>query len=77
LNEVLSGIIISPELIKKIFQGEINEFFLTHLTELNEKMTFVKSHQGKQIRAFKDIGPELERLRIKVSVLHNLSFLVN
>jgi hypothetical protein len=29
-------------------------------------MTFVKHNQGKHIRAFKDIGPEMERLRLKV-----------
>ncbi len=29
-------------------------------------MAFVKNHQGKHIRAFKDIGPEMERLRLRV-----------
>lgn len=51
---------------RKIYQGEVNDFFLQHLSDLNLKMTYVKMHQGKHIRAFKDVGPELERLRLKV-----------
>ena len=66
LFDLLEGIVISPELVKKIFEGEVNEFFLQHLAELNKKMTYVKSNQDKRIRAFRDIGPELERLRLKV-----------
>ena len=58
---------MSPDLIKKITQGEINEFFIQHLSELNTIMAFVKANQGKHIRAFKEVGPELERLRLKSS----------
>jgi hypothetical protein len=72
LNEVLEGMTVSPDLIKKIYQGEVNDFFLLHLAELNKKMTYVKANQGKQIKAFKDIGPELERLRQKVICAHFL-----
>ncbi|KAI8893007.1 Sac2 family-domain-containing protein [Globomyces pollinis-pini] len=64
-SELLDGIVISPDLIKKICEGEINEFFIQHLQELNSKMTYVVSNEDKQIKAFHDIGPELERLRIK------------
>ncbi|KAJ3070045.1 hypothetical protein HDU98_006918 [Podochytrium sp. JEL0797] len=65
LSKVLDGLIITPDLIKKICEGEVNEFFLTHLLELNKKMAFVKSQKGAHIRALKDVGPELERLRLK------------
>ncbi|KAI8809917.1 Sac2 family-domain-containing protein [Cladochytrium replicatum] len=67
LNTVLEGIVISPDLIKKICEGEINEFFVQHLQELNRKMTYVKSQQGVHIRAYKDVAPELERLRFKAA----------
>ncbi|TPX48681.1 hypothetical protein SeMB42_g02918 [Synchytrium endobioticum] len=67
LNTVLDGIVISPDLIKKICEGEVNDFFLTHLNALNQKMSFVKSQQNKHVRAFKDVGPELERLRLKAT----------
>ncbi|TPX61117.1 hypothetical protein SpCBS45565_g07345 [Spizellomyces sp. 'palustris'] len=67
LNTVLDGVVINPDLIRKICEGEVNEFFLQHLADLNKKMAFVKSQQGQHIRAFKDAGPELERLRLKAA----------
>ncbi|KAJ3264935.1 hypothetical protein HDU76_012113, partial [Blyttiomyces sp. JEL0837] len=65
LNGVLEGIVVEPDLIKKICEGEVNEFFLQHLLDLNKKMAYVKSQKGSHIRALKDVGPELERLRLK------------
>ncbi|KAI8927959.1 Sac2 family-domain-containing protein [Entophlyctis helioformis] len=67
LFELLEGTVVSPDLIRKIFEGEINEFFLQHLADLNKKMAYVKSRQEKKIRGFKDVGPELERLRMKAA----------
>ncbi|KAJ3165680.1 hypothetical protein HDU88_003873 [Geranomyces variabilis] len=67
LNTVLEGVVISPDLIRKICEGEVNEFFLQHLADLNKKMSFVKSQQGQHVKAFKDVGPELERLRLKAA----------
>lgn len=65
-SELLDGIVISPDIIRKICEGEINEFFIHHLQELNAKMAYVVANEDKQVKAFKNIGPELERLRIKV-----------
>ncbi|KAI9004736.1 Sac2 family-domain-containing protein [Gaertneriomyces semiglobifer] len=67
MNTILDGVVISPDLIRKISEGEVNEFFLQHLAELNQKIGFVKSQQGRHIKAFGDIGPELERLRLKAA----------
>ncbi|KAJ3010115.1 Vacuolar protein sorting-associated protein 52 [Thoreauomyces humboldtii] len=67
LNTVLEGVVISPDLIRKICEGEVNEFFLQHLADLNKKMSFVKSQQGQHVKAFKDVGPELERLRLRAA----------
>ncbi|KAJ3130428.1 hypothetical protein HK100_008030, partial [Physocladia obscura] len=67
LNKVLDGLVITPDLITKICQGEVNEFFLDHLLDLNEKMAYVKSQRGAHIKALKDVGPELERMRLKAS----------
>ncbi|KAJ3205852.1 Histone acetyltransferase kat2b [Clydaea vesicula] len=65
LHNVLEGIVVGPDLIKKICEGEVNEFFLLHLAELNAKMTFVKNQQANKIFSLKEVGPELERLRLK------------
>lgn len=66
LNELLEGILVTPQLIRKIYDGEIDETWLGALAELNSKMYHAKARQGRHIRALKEVGPELERLRIKV-----------
>jgi hypothetical protein len=63
----LDGILVSDENLKRIFQGEVNEFFLQDLKEVNRKMRFVKDLKSKNISALKDVGPVLERVRIKAS----------
>nr|CAG8471267.1 245_t:CDS:10 [Entrophospora candida] len=67
LNNILEGIIIPPPMVKKITEDEIDEIWLAYLTELNKKMSYVKQKQGKNIKALKDVGPELEKLRLKAS----------
>ncbi|TPX57670.1 hypothetical protein PhCBS80983_g03685 [Powellomyces hirtus] len=66
LNTVLEGPLIS-HIFRKICEGEVNEFFLQHLADLNKKMAYVKSQQGQHVKAFKDVGPELERLRLRAA----------
>ncbi|KAG0316787.1 Vacuolar protein sorting-associated protein 52 [Dissophora globulifera] len=65
LNNLLEGILVTPQLIRKIYDGEVDETWLGALTELNSKMHHAKTRQGRHIRALKEVGPELERLRIK------------
>ncbi|KAI8350687.1 Sac2 family-domain-containing protein [Mortierella sp. GBAus27b] len=65
LNELLEGILVTPQLIRKIYDGEVDETWLGALAELNSKMYHAKAKQGRHIRALKEVGPELERLRIK------------
>lgn len=67
LNAVLDGILLGPDLVTKICEGEVNEFYLEHLRELDRKMAFVKAQKGKNIRAFNDVTPEFERLRLRAS----------
>ncbi|KAG0006435.1 Histone acetyltransferase kat2b, partial [Entomortierella chlamydospora] len=69
LNDLLEGILITPQLIRKIYDGEVDETWLAALAELNSKMYNAKARQGRHIRALKEVGPELERLRIKASLL--------
>ncbi|KAL7753618.1 Vacuolar protein sorting-associated protein 52 [Sorochytrium milnesiophthora] len=67
LGGVLDGIVIPPDLIRKVFEAEVNELFLATIVELNAKMAYVKANRDKHIKAFKDVGPELERLRNKAT----------
>ncbi|KAI9348662.1 Sac2 family-domain-containing protein [Obelidium mucronatum] len=66
-NRMSSQDLLSKVLDGLICEGEVNEFFLSHLLDLNKKMTYVKKQKGAHIRALKDVGPELERLRLKSS----------
>ncbi|KAG0230387.1 Vacuolar protein sorting-associated protein 52 [Actinomortierella wolfii] len=65
LNELLEGILISPHMIRKINDGDVDDSWLQALLELNAKMRFAKQQRGRHIRALKEVGPEMERLRIK------------
>ena len=67
LGEALEGLALSPDIIRIISNGEVNDEFMEALLQLNAKMTYVKLNVGKQFRAFKDIGPEMERLRLKAT----------
>jgi hypothetical protein len=51
---------------RKITESDVDDVWLQYLLELNKKMRFVKANQNKPIRALQDIGPELEKLRLKV-----------
>lgn len=53
---------------RKITEDEVDESWLAYLTELNKKMTYVKNNQTKNIKAIKDVGPELEKLRLKANM---------
>ncbi|KAI9218867.1 Sac2 family-domain-containing protein [Blastocladiella britannica] len=67
LGEVLDGTVLSPDLIAKLVDGEIDEAYQECVQQLDTKMSFVKRNKALHIRAFKDVGPELERLRNKVA----------
>ncbi len=82
LGSLIDGLILPPTLIKyknrlrkpwkirTIFDGEINDDFVAAIAELNRKMSYWRSHQSKPIKALKDVGPEIERLRLRVRILY-------
>jgi hypothetical protein len=65
MSAVIDGALVSPELIHKICNGQINDVWISHLIDLNNKMTFIRNHYGKSIHIFRDVIPELEKLRLK------------
>ncbi|KAJ3347364.1 hypothetical protein HDU91_006794, partial [Kappamyces sp. JEL0680] len=46
-------------------KAEINEFFIGNLHELDAKLKYIIKHQDKGVKAFHNVVPELERLRLK------------
>ncbi|KAJ1922842.1 Vacuolar protein sorting-associated protein 52 [Tieghemiomyces parasiticus] len=70
LERAIDGLVVSPDLIRQICDGEVDHTYLAPVAELDRKMRFVR-HQGSRphstIRALDDVGPELERLRLVAS----------
>ncbi|KAG4102270.1 Vps52-domain-containing protein [Neocallimastix lanati (nom. inval.)] len=65
LEKLISGIFVSPDLINHICDDKVDEQYLKNVIELNKIMKFVKEQPNKKlINSLKDIGPELERLRL-------------
>lgn len=52
---------------RKITEGDVDEVWLQYLLGINKQMRFVKSNQNKPIKAFRNMGPELEKLRLKAA----------
>ncbi|KAL1919768.1 uncharacterized protein VTP21DRAFT_1699 [Calcarisporiella thermophila] len=67
LSEVLDGLVVPPYMIKKIFESDIDDVWIAYLTEIDKKMGYVKSNRDKSIRALRDVGPKLEKLRLKAA----------
>jgi len=65
MSAVIDGALVSPKLIRKICDAEINEAWIGYVTDLNNKMAFIRSHHGKSIQIFREVIPELEKLRLK------------
>ncbi|KAI8996877.1 Sac2 family-domain-containing protein [Pilobolus umbonatus] len=67
LGKALQGMVIPPYMIKKIMEGEVDEVWLQYLQAIHKQMRFVKANQNRPIKALKNVGPELEKLRLKAS----------
>ncbi|CAO3607343.1 unnamed protein product [Cunninghamella echinulata] len=67
LGKVLQGMVIPPYVIKKITEGEVDEVWLQYLLGVNKQMKFVKTNQNKPIKSLRNVGPELEKLRLKAA----------
>ncbi|KAI7868117.1 Sac2 family-domain-containing protein [Spinellus fusiger] len=67
LGKALKGMVIAPHVIKKITESDIDETWLHYLLDINKQMCFVKANQSRPIKALRNVGPELEKLRLKAS----------
>lgn len=56
IDELLEGIFITPAMIMKISEGEVNEFYIMHLNDLNRKMNYIKTKNPENIESIKDVG---------------------
>lgn len=67
LGKSLQGMVIPPDSIRKITEGDVDEAWLQYLLGINKQMRFVKANQNKPIKALRNVGPELEKLRLKAA----------
>jgi vacuolar protein sorting-associated protein 52 len=67
LSDMVSKLTLQPSLIHAIVEGDMSrEEFSTHLNDLSDKLDFVLQDEAtRRSAAYRDISPELERLRLK------------
>ncbi|KAJ1926153.1 Vacuolar protein sorting-associated protein 52, partial [Linderina macrospora] len=69
LSRILQGVVVPPDAVRTICDGEVNEKYLDCLVEVNKKIAYMRVHgkQHKRLRAFQEIQPELDLLRLRAS----------
>ncbi|KAJ2901188.1 Vacuolar protein sorting-associated protein 52 [Coemansia aciculifera] len=69
LDKIIQGVVVPPDAVRLICNGEVNERYLECLVEINKRIAYMRVHskQHKRLRAFQEIQPELDRLCFKAS----------
>lgn len=69
MAQFLEDVVVPPDLIQIILQGEVDDVFVKALESLSRKLLFVEGNSAVQISAaYKDVQPELERLKFRAIV---------
>lgn len=76
ISSFIQQMVVPPDLVNAICEGDVNEAYLEYVIELNKKVAFSKLDSTAMTTACAGISPELEKLRIK-SVLKIRDFLLN
>jgi len=63
LSGFIDNLVVPPQLVSSISEGEVNEAYLEYVLELNKKVAFAKQETTATTSAAADIAPELEKLR--------------
>ncbi|KAL2619828.1 hypothetical protein R1flu_000033 [Riccia fluitans] len=68
LARFIEEVVVSPNMIDTIVDGEVNEEYIRVLQVLSKKLKFLSDNAVlKDSAAMKDVIPELERLRVKAA----------
>ncbi|KAJ2225795.1 Vacuolar protein sorting-associated protein 52 [Coemansia sp. RSA 485] len=69
LDKIIQGVVVPPEVVRVICDGEVNEKYLNCLIEVNKKIAYMRVHskQHRKLKAFQEIQPELDRLCLRAS----------
>lgn len=66
LGPVVDDISLSPNVIQKIAEGEVDDQWVKSLKEADKTIKALELRRSQNIKAAEDISPELERLTHKV-----------
>ena len=67
LGPIVDDIILSPTIIKRICDGEINDQWVKSLVEFDSKFLPLLEYEKRGIQAVEDIKPQFELLKTRVS----------
>jgi hypothetical protein len=67
LGKVIDGLSLSPDMIKVICEGDVDEEFVELVIKLGRKLSFIRRNGEKNISAIEDVIPEMEKLRLKTA----------
>ncbi|KAJ2436165.1 Vacuolar protein sorting-associated protein 52, partial [Coemansia sp. RSA 2424] len=69
LDKIIQGVVVPPEAVRMICDGEVNERYLECLVDINKRIAYMRVHskQHKRLRVFQEIQPELDRLCLRAS----------
>ncbi|KAJ1999070.1 Vacuolar protein sorting-associated protein 52, partial [Coemansia thaxteri] len=64
LDKIIQGVVIPPNAVRLICDGEVNERYLECLVDVNKRIAYMRVHskQHNRLKAFQEIQPELDRL---------------
>lgn len=67
LGPVVEDVALSPSVIRRIVEGDVNDSWVKALKEADRKMKAIEALDSRKVKAAQDVKPELERLTHKVS----------
>ncbi|PUU79055.1 Sac2 family-domain-containing protein [Tuber borchii] len=65
LGPVVEDVALSPNVVKRIIDGDVNDIWVRSLQEVDSKMKAIAALDATKVKATKDVKPELERLEHK------------
>jgi vacuolar protein sorting-associated protein 52 len=73
LGPIVDDIVLSPAIIHRISEGEINDAWVKALIEFDSKFTPLYELEKRGIKAVEDVKPQFELLRTRVVDDYNLA----
>lgn len=66
LGPIIDDIILPPDDVRKLVEGDVNESWVKALYETERRMKAIEGMDAEKIQAIQEVKPELEKLTHKV-----------